>query len=61
MAAAREVLPPPKGRADSSEVLRLLVVDSGADCARTGYCAAGTVYQDKSGTLDAMTAITHLR
>jgi hypothetical protein len=59
---AREVLPPLNGKADSSEgVIASLFVDGGADCARTGYCAIGTFYQDKSGALDAMTAVPHLR
>ena len=59
---AREVLPPRNGKSDTSEdLLALLFVDGGADCARTGYCAIGTLYQDKSGAFDAMTAVTHLR
>lgn len=58
----REVLPPRNGKADTSEdLIAFLFVDGGADCARTGYCAIGTLYQDKSGAVDAMTAVTRLR
>ena len=59
---AREVLPPPNGKADTSEdFIAYLFVDGGADCERTGYCAIGSLYQDKSGSIDAMTAATRLR